>query len=72
MHSHPADREHTFSVDLGKNAFRCSHANCGARGNVLNLWAAVHRLPMYDAAMHLAETFGLARNREEERVTGTR
>ena len=72
LHSHAADREQTFSVDLGKNAFRCSHAECGAQGNVLNLWAAVHRLPMYDAALHLAETFGLARTREEERVTGTR
>jgi transposase len=72
LHSHAADREQTFSVDLGKNAFRCSHADCGAQGNVLNLWAAVHRLPMYDAALHLAETFGLPRNREEERVTGAR
>ena len=72
VHSHAADRERTFSVDLGKNAFRCSQADCGVQGNVLNLWAAVHRLPLYDAALHLAETFGLPRNREEERVTGTR
>ena len=72
VHSHAADRERTFSVDLGKNAFRCLHADCGVQGNALDLWAAVHRLPMYDAALHLAETFGLPRNREEQRVTGTR
>jgi transposase len=72
LHSHAADRERTFSVDLGKNAFRCLHGECGVQGNVLNLWAAVHRLPMYDAALHFAETFGLPRNREEERLTRTR
>jgi hypothetical protein len=25
-------------------------------------WAATHRLPLYDAALHLAETFGIATN----------
>ena len=72
VHSHPGDRERTFSVHLDKNAFRCFQADCGAQGNVLDLWAAVHRLPLYDAALHLAETFGLPRNREEEPVPGTR
>jgi CHC2-type zinc finger protein len=65
VHSHPADREQTFSVHLGKNTFRCSKADCQVKGNVLDLWAAIHRLPLYDAALHLAETFGLPRNREE-------
>jgi transposase len=72
VHSHPGDRERTFSVHLGKGAFRCFQADCGARGNALDLWAAIHRLPLYDAALHLAATFGLARNREEEPVNGTR
>ena len=39
-----------------------------AQGNVLDLWAAVHKLPLYEAALHLAETFRLPRNREEEPV----
>jgi len=43
-----------------------------AHGNVLDLWAAVQGLPLYEAALHLAETFGLRRNREEEPVKGTR
>jgi len=72
LHSHTAAAGRTFSVNLGKNTFRCFHAECAAQGNALDLWAAVHRLPLYDAALHLAETFGLRRNREEEPVPGTR
>jgi transposase len=72
LHSHPAAADRTFSVNLSKNMFRCFHAECAVQGNALDLWAAVHRLPLYEAALHLAETFGLARNREEEPVTGTR
>jgi hypothetical protein len=72
VHSHPADQERTFSVHLAKNAFRCFQKNCGVQGNALDLWAAIHRLPLYDAALHLAETFGLPRNRGEEPVKGTR
>jgi transposase len=72
LHSHPAAADRTFSVNLNKNMFRCFHAECGVQGNALDLWGAVHRLPLYEAALHLAETFGLPRNREEEPVTGTR
>jgi transposase len=72
VHSHPADPERTFSVHLGKQAFQCFHAECAVKGNVLDLWAAIHRLPLYEAALHLAETLGLPRNREEEPVQGTR
>jgi transposase len=72
LHSHPAAAERTFSVHLDKDVFRCFHAECAAQGNALDLWAAVHRLPLYEAALHLAETFGLLRNREEEPVKGTR
>ena len=72
VHSHPGDAERTFSVHLGKNAFQCFHADCAVKGNVLDLWAAIHRLPLYEAALHLAETFRLPRNREEEPVARTR
>ncbi len=71
VHSQPTAAERTFSVHLGKNAFQCFHAECGIKGNVLDLWAAIHRLPLYEAALHLAETFQLALNREEEPVSGT-
>jgi hypothetical protein len=61
-----------FSAHLGKHIFQCFHAECRAQGNVLDLWAAVHQLPLYEAALRLAETFHLPRNREEEPVSGTR
>jgi transposase len=72
IHGQPNDRQPTFSAHLGKHIFQCFHADCRAQGNVLDLWAAVHKLPLYEAALHLAETFHLPRNREEEPVTGTR
>ena len=72
LHAAAGSRERTFSVHLGKNVFQCFQAECGAKGNVLDLWPAVQHLPLYEAAVHLAETFGLRRNREEEPVKGTR
>jgi transposase len=68
LHSDPSDRQATFSVHLGRNIFQCFHADCGVHGNVLDFWAAVQHLPLYEAALHLAETFHLPRNREEEPV----
>lgn len=72
IHASPNDRQPTFSAHLGKHIFQCFHAECRAQGNVLDLWAAVHKLPLYEAALHLAEIFHLPRNREEEPVPGTR
>jgi transposase len=72
IHGQPNDRQPTFSVHLGKHIFQCFHADCGAQGNHLDLWAALHKLPPYEAALHLAETCHLPRNREEEPVRGTR
>jgi transposase len=71
LHSHPAAAERSFSVNLHKNTFKCFYSECAVQGNALDLWAAVHRLPLYEAALHLAETFALPRNREEEPVTRT-
>jgi hypothetical protein len=61
-------KKHTCSVQLGKNLFHCFKADCAAQGNVLDLWAAIHHLPLYEAALHLADTFHLPRNREEAPV----
>jgi hypothetical protein len=72
IHGQPNDPQHTFSVHLGRNIFQCFHADCGAHGNVLDLWMAVRHLPLYEAALDLAATFSLPRNREEEPVGGTR
>jgi transposase len=72
IHGRAGDTQPTFSAHLGKQLFQCFHADCRAQGNVLDLWAAVQQLPLYEAALHLAETFQLPRNREEEPVRGTR
>jgi hypothetical protein len=72
VHAPARAKEQTFSVHLGKNAFQCFQAECGAKGNVLDLWAALRHLPLYEAALDLAATFHLRVNREEEPVGGTR
>jgi hypothetical protein len=71
IHDRAGTQARTFSGHLGRGVFQCFQAECGAHGNVLDLWAAVQGLPLYEAALHLAETFGLRRNREEEPVPGT-
>jgi transposase len=58
-------RRRTLSVHLGKNAFHCFHVDCQAQGNALDFWAAYRRLSIYEAALDLAGTFRLLRNREE-------
>src|SRR6185503_8291413 len=71
IHSSLRDnRKRTFSVHLSKNVFQCFHAECAAQGNVLDLWAALHRMALYDAAVDLARTFRipLQEIREEEPV----
>jgi transposase len=72
IHGDPTDPQPTFSANLSKNVFQCFHAGCGAHGNVLDLWAAVHHLALYEAALHLAAAFRLPRNREEEPVPAGR
>ena len=67
VHDNDTKRHHSFSVHLGKNVFQCFHRPCAAQGNVLDLWAAVHKLPLYQAAIHLAETFKLSLTRTEKR-----
>jgi transposase len=49
----------SFSVNLQKNVFQCFDASCGAKGNVLDLWAQSRRLTIPQAAHDLAERFGI-------------
>ena len=70
VHGSKRARGRNFSVHLGKDVFQCFHPPCGAAGNVLDLWCAIHRLTPYEGARHLADTFDLelTRDREEEPV----
>ncbi len=72
VHGQPTDLQGSISVHLGKKVCQCFQADCAVQGNVLDLWAAIHRWPLYEATLHLTETFHLHRNREEEHVKGTR
>ena len=70
IHSSPGRKHRSLSVNLEKNVFRCFDRDCRAQGNALDLWAAVQKLPLREAALHMAATFHLPcpRNREEEPV----
>jgi DNA primase len=53
IHGSSSPRSRSFSVDLGKNAYRCF--TCGSKGNQLDLWAAATQQSLYDAAIDLCE-----------------
>jgi transposase len=74
IHGNVDDPHRSFSVRLDKHVFRCFHAECAIQGNALDLWAAVKRLTLYEAALDLAQTFrlNLTPNREEEPVSEPR
>ena len=59
LHGQQQDRRRCFSVHLTKQVFRCFHPDCAAQGNVLDLWATARHLPLYEAALDLANTFPL-------------
>lgn len=51
IHSPKGARGRSFSAHLERNAYRCFR--CGSSGNQLDLWAAVTRQPLHQAAMDL-------------------
>lgn len=67
LHGDEHSRGRSFSVNLDKNVCQCFHPPCGLKGNVLDLWARYHRLPLREAALNLAETFSLDTHRTEKR-----
>jgi transposase len=52
-------RSQTFSVNLDENVFHCFAKQCGRKGDIIDLWAAVHGYDLREAALDLARTFGL-------------
>jgi DNA primase len=52
-------RGRTFSVNLDANVFQCFDKRCGQKGDVIDLWAALHGLSLREAASDLVRTFGL-------------
>jgi hypothetical protein len=52
-------RGRTFSVNLDTNVFHCFDQACGAKGDVIDLWSALHHLTPREAAVDLVQTFQL-------------
>jgi transposase len=56
---HGQGQGRTFSVQLDKNVFQCFDPACGIKGDVIDLWAALKKLPLREAALDLVRTFAL-------------
>ena len=57
---HRADgRGRTFSVHLDDNVFQCFDKTCAQKGDVIDLWAALHGLSLRAAGLDLVQTFHL-------------
>jgi transposase len=59
IHEPKATSGRKFSANLKRQVFRCFDSACAAQGNVLDLWQAYTSLNVYEAALHLAQTFGV-------------
>ena len=57
VHGSTSPDSRSFSVNLPRNTFQCF--KCGAKGNQLDLYAAVTRLPIHEATLQLCEQTGI-------------
>jgi transposase len=63
-------RGRTFSVNLELNKYQCFDAKCSSQGDVIDLWAALHKLSVRDAALELVRTFDLEPAARTEKRNG--
>jgi hypothetical protein len=52
-------RGRTFSVNLDANVWQCFAQECGRKGDVIDLGAAVQGVSLRAAALEVVQTFGL-------------
>jgi DNA primase len=57
VHGGRTPRSRSFAAHLERHCWHCFR--CGAHGNVLDLWAAVTKLPLYEAALDLCQRLHL-------------
>lgn len=57
VHGSSRRRSRSFSVHLGRGRYRCF--GCGSHGNAIELWAAVHQISVYAAAVELCQSLGM-------------
>jgi len=65
LHGSASATGRSFSVNLKKNVYKCFHGE-GSQGNVIDFWRSLHNLPLYDAAVHLADTFHVSTKPEQK------
>jgi DNA primase len=56
VHGSMSSGSRSLSVNLETGRYYCH--KCQSHGNQLELWAAVHRLPIYEAAINLCRALG--------------
>ena len=56
VHKSSSPQSRVFSVNIDSQRYFCHR--CGSRGNQLELWAAVHNLPLHEAALDLCRALG--------------
>jgi transposase InsO family protein len=56
VHGSTSNRSRPFSVNVRTGRYYCH--KCQSHGNQLELWAAVHKLPLYKAALDLCRALG--------------
>ncbi len=56
VHRSRSRKSRSLAVHLGRNVYHCFR--CGAAGNPLDLYAALTRQPIYDAAVDLCRRCG--------------
>lgn len=57
VHCGSSSKSRSFSANYAKNTFQCF--KCGAMGNQLDLWMAVTKLPVHEAALDLCARLGI-------------
>lgn len=56
VHESSSPRSRTFSVNVDSGRYYCH--KCGSHGNALELWSAVKKLSLHEAAQDLCRTLG--------------
>ena len=56
VHGSTSVKSRSLSVNLEKGRYYCH--KCESQGNQIELWAAVHKLSFYDAAVDLCRALG--------------
>jgi DNA primase len=57
IHRSSSPTSRSFSANLAKHTFQCF--KCGQRGNQLDLWMAITKLPIHDAASDHCKRLGI-------------